>query len=868
MQAAALLERESSLACIAGLIEDLRVSPPLGRCLLLEGEAGIGKTSLLRAALAAAPQCTWWWGACEPLLAPPPLAPLLDMLHHLPAALAGSVRSGIAGGAFYADMLALLQDSVLPLVLVIDDAQWADSATLDLLRFLARRITGTRALLVLAWRPGEVAEGHALRPLLAGLDSRLAVRVALQPLSPQGVATLAQRSGRSATGLYEATQGNPFYVSELLAAPPSQQGQPPAAVRDALLARVARLGPGAREILDLASVSPTALELSIVRDLCGAEPADLAQAVASGLLQHNGGLLRFSHELARLAVASSLGPQAAGLHAALFDALDAQPGALQRRVHHAEHAGLAHAVLKLAPQAADQAARASAHRQAAALYGLALGHAQLVDHQTEMALCGAHADECLLTNQLDQAVRSRERALQLARAGSDLRAEAINRRVLGRIEWLRGQPAAGIAHTEKAIALLQELAPAGRELAMALGTQAQLHLLAHDALPALRWAQQALALFEDLGDHEGQAQTLNTLGAARIGGAEHGLGVQQLQGSLDAALAYGLEDVAARAWTNLASVALVEAEHERLQALVDAGLAYCNARDLDLYAVHLRVRHACGQMAQGDWLAADASLQQLAGREDLNDLQREQLQHLQALMAMRRGLPGSHLYWDELDRGSRVLSVQPWFVSVDLHRVEVAWLRGLDGLAVQLAQAALQRDAARTGRWRRAQLALWLQRLGHPCELALDAPLPCTLEAAADFAGAARAWGALGRRYDQALVLMRGGPEEHLQALAILGSLGAGAAERLVRRALRQFGVRSGARGPYARARVDPQGLTAREREVLQLLAQGLSNRDIAQRLQRSERTVENHVATLLHKLHARDRKEAVLIATGFKPGS
>ncbi len=854
----ALLERDPALARIAGLVDGLRSASPQGRCLLLEGEAGIGKTSLMQAARAAAGPSTWWWGACEPLLAPPPLAPLLDMLHQLPPAVADSVRRGGGGGALFADMLALMQLSREPLVLVVDDAQWADSATLDLLRFLARRIAGTRALLVLAWRTGEVGLDHPLRQLLAGLDTRLAVRMGLPPLSPQAVSTLALRSGRSDAGLYEATQGNPFYVTELLAAPPAQQGEPPAAVRDALLARVARLGRGARDILELTSVSPTALELAIVRDLCGAEPAALAEALSSGLLVDTSDTLRYRHELARLAVASSLGQQAAGLHAALFDALDQRPVTLERRVHHAEHAGLAHAVLTLAPQAAAQAARASAHRQAASLYALALGHAALTDRPTEMSLCSAHADECLLTNQLEAAVRSRERALQLARDGGDLQAEALHRRMLGRIEWMRGQPTAGIAHTERAIALLQASEPGGRELAMALSTMAQLHLLAQDGTPALRWAEQALARFEDLGDHDGRAHALNTLGAARIGTHEHALGVQQMQQALEAALAHDLEDVAARAWTNLASVALVDAQHDQLHTLVDTGLAYCQARDLDLYAIHLQVRLACSRMARGDWPLAEQGLQQLARRDDLNALQREQVRHLQALMALRRGLPDSTAYWEELDLGTRVLAVQPWFFSVDLHRVEAAWLMGQDEAAARLARAALQRHGDRIGRWRRAELVLWLQRLGQPADLPADAPRPCALEAAGDFAAAAQAWAALGHRYDQALVLMRSDVDHQQQAAALLDALGAGAALRRVRRTLRERGVRSVARGPRQAARSDPQGLTARERQVLQLLGQGLSNRRIAERLRRSERTVEHHVATLLQKLGVRTRHEAI----------
>ncbi len=450
-------------------------------------------------------------------------------------------------------------------------------------------------------------------------------------------------------------------------------------MRDALLARVARLGPGARDVLELVSASPTALELDVIQAICSPDSSAQVEAVASGLLVSHDGGLRFGHELARLAVVSTLGPRAAPLHAALFDALGWRPASLERRVHHAEHAGLALAVLQLAPLAAEAATQASAHRQAAALH----------------------------------------------------------HRVLGRMEWMRGRAAAGVVHAESARMLLEQHDPNGRELAMALGTLAQLHPLAQDATPALRWAAQALAIFERCGDEEGRAYVLNTLGASHIGGAQHVLGVQRLQQALAPAVQHGLEELAGRAWTNLASVALVESHYTQLDELVRDGLAYCAEHDLEVFAVHLQVRRACGQVARGQWVHADAAFEQLAQRDDLNPMQREQVAHLRAVQAARRGLPGSAAYWDELERGARVLSVLPWLVSVDVHRVEVGWLNGGHEQAAVHARQALEVGFARVGHWRCAQLAIWLQRLGHAADVLPGAPLPFEREAAGDWRGAA-----------------------------------------------------------------------------------------------------------------------------------
>jgi DNA-binding CsgD family transcriptional regulator len=404
------------------------------------------------------------------------------------------------------------------------------------------------------------------------------------------------------------------------------------------------------------------------------------------------------------------------------------------------------------------------------------------------------------------------------------------------------------------LALLADRPGAG--LAQAWLAQAQLRLRGDDLALVRADAQQALRLFELAGDQAGQAQALAMLGTAGLGSAGHLQALERLAAALQAALATGQEELAGRIYTNLASAALVDRRYPALRRIVHEGLDYCEARDLEIYRIHLQVRLAYADVATGHWAEAETRLQRLAARADLNGAQRRLVRHLLALQAARRAEPGAEQAWAR-NLAEPWESGPPWFMAIDLHHVEVAALSDRAAEARAMAAAGLSHGPRHAEAWCHAQLQLWRQRLGEPAVQRPDAPAPVALEAAGDCAGAARAWAALGAPYPQALALLGGGEPELREALALANGLGATLLARAARRRLRRLGATGIERGPYRHVRGDPLGLTAREREVLAGLVQGQSNREIAQRLHRSERTVENHVATLLAKLGARDRHDA-----------
>ena len=249
-------------------------------------------------------------------------------------------------------------------MLVLEDMHWADEGTLDVLRLLGRRMEGVPALAVATFRDDEPGP---LRVVLGELATAIGVvRLELPPLSAEAVRTLAEPHGVDADALHRSTGGNPFYVTEVLSAPAAAI---PATVRDAVLARAARLSPPARELLERLAMIPGSAEPELID--AADEPLD--ECLLSGMTRLEGRAVAFRHELARLAVEAEVPPRRrAALHREVLDRLDARGADPARLAHHAEAAGDAAAVLRHAPVAGEQAARLGAHREAAAQYARAL----------------------------------------------------------------------------------------------------------------------------------------------------------------------------------------------------------------------------------------------------------------------------------------------------------------------------------------------------------------------------------------------------------------------------------------------------------------------------------------------------------------
>lgn len=865
---AALIEREGPLEQLRTAFSKAALGE--GSMIVVAGEAGLGKTALLEAFAAQVSCERVLWGGCEALGTSLPLGPIYDMAPALGADLFRLLEDPQHAGRFMAALLEMIQASRKPILMVIEDVHWADQATLDLIKFLGRRARFLRLQLVISHRPGEAAE--RISELLGDIGANLYEVIRLAPLSPRAVGSMPGASRLSVTELYRVTGGNPFFVTELLATPVDTSEPLPQSVRDAVWARAAKLGPRTCKLLELLSIMPTGASWALLERMLDARDMRALDAcLIDGLLVSGDGGVRFRHELARNAMMARL--SAAGLRAlhrkamGFLEGLDGgdDPTIVGLRLHHAELAGDRDMVLRLAPVAAAHAARLGAHREAAAYLGKAL---PLLGDETSERAATLYEDwsyEAGLAHRIDDEVlAARRKAIALWQALGRTDRVGRNLRWLSRLYWYRGEGDRAEELLNQAIATL-ETVDSGADLAMSYSMRSQWHMLNDRIEPAIAWGRRAVELARGLGEVETQVHALNNIGSAMMAAGDMS-GRAELDQSLELALAHGYHEHAARVYTNMTETAALNRDFLLAEEYCDAGIAFDTVHDLDSWLYYLHGCRARLAFERGRYAMAEAIARHVLDRRDLTLIMHLTAATVLGRLYVRQGNPDGPAMLEAALRDAERTREPQRIVPVRLALAEAAWIAGDHDRTIDQVRAIAAVAPDHYHRWELGEAAVWGLRAGSPHLISGGwENTAWALEAAGEAEQAAAQWTRLGMPFEAALALAqdRGAARRKSieGAIAALEKLDATAAAARVRSDRRSgpAGTTTAARGPYRAARSHPAGLTAKEQQVLALMADGAGNARIAAMLNRSPRTIEHHVSSILLKLGAANRLEVLL---------
>ncbi len=772
----ALLERSGELESLHACVSAAQAGR--GSLVLVSGDAGVGKSALARAFIdGLAGDVTVHVGSCDDLVAPRSLGPFQDMAAE-PAARDSDVRGILEAGTMPEVLPALLAFLGRgPTVAVVEDLHWADDATLDAMRYLARRLATLPVVLVTTFRSSGLADDHPLTGLLGSLLGENVVRLPLESLSVTAVRDLGGFDDDEAAEVHRITGGNPFFVTEVVAA---GDDAVPTTVRDAVLGRIAVLPPEVRELLRKLSVVPGGAERWLAEALAtDSEP--LVTAEASGVLLGDADGLSFRHELARRAVESSLtGTELRAAHREVLDVLLEVPGASRARlVHHAALGGRFRELVEIGPEAAAEAARQGAHRQCAEILRLVLESPHtLSDHETAR-LWWERSYSSYVVNRFDAAFTSAETAVALADRVEDRHVLMDALPVLARAAMFARGPEAARAAAQRAVDVSRRekdpahLAAALTELARTHSNLPSVSVVAQPSSASEEAAIEALEIALDLDRPELVARSLCYRGEARMSRGDLS-GFEDLERAVELAVSDPRLETRVRCLVNAAGSAFRAGHLADVERLVATGLPL--AEECEFYAgqYRLRLTRAAARASSGAWDAAVDELEDLLRSPGDPGIMAPLARSILARLLARRGQPQAGAVLAEARADER--RTQSAFVTgvLEVAATELGWLDGSLAEATPAASDALRRVTAEGYAVVAAELTAYLRRADVPVDAPPDPPGPWAPTLAGRTAEAVAAWGRLGERYERAVVQAGSAdPAQRDEGLKTLVDLGA-----------------------------------------------------------------------------------------------
>ncbi|HEV8508011.1 MAG TPA: LuxR C-terminal-related transcriptional regulator [Chitinophagaceae bacterium] len=852
-----LVERDGFLTMLRSHFED--VTEGEGRCVFVSGEAGIGKTSLIKAFCNEVKnKCSIYQGICDALFTPRPLAPLYDVLLQLGKSIPESNIDATNRTAFFTNFFQELNDRTEVNLLIFEDIHWADEATLDFIKFFARRISQLKCLFILTYRDTEIPFSHPLRNIMGQLNPDSFTRIELQPLSKQAVGKMANERGYNGEDVYRITNGNPFYVTEILA---SYSEGVPDNIKDSILSVYNRMNEKTKHVWEILSVLPTAFEMNYLDKMDASYLPAVQNCIDSKILIVDKGRILFKHELYRRTIESSLSPLARiALNKKILDLLlesFEENDAPERIIHHAKNANEYDLVVKYAPMAAKQAASVGAHIEAARLYLTAIEYYQGNDEDTLLRFYESYAYECYLTNQPKEAIIYTNRALDIWKKKNDIEKIGNSMRLLSRLWWWSGNWHRAENFAKEAIDVLENQ-PSSKAKAMAYSNLAQLKMLTEKLDECLYWGEKAITIARELNDGETLSHALNNVGTVQMtqGSMEKGNGL--LQQSLAIALKNSYNEHAARAYTNLGCNSVMLKNYAEAEKFFEEGIRYSEERDLDAWSSYMLSWTARLKLETGHWKEAYSIAETLLKNETQTPVIRIIVLVVAATIKMRRGEEDAlRQLMDAKTMASQSMESQR-ILPVLSALLEYEWINGSIVIEDRLLDAVKTKVAGSDTVYGNGEFVFWLKKSRKQkltvknMEEGYHADSPTSAMKAAAF------WERAGSPYQQALALFETDDENKRKAIAIVQRLGATAVYERMKFEMRRSGIKNIPRGIRKTTRSNPEFLTDRELDVLRLLQEGLHNKEIATRLFISAKTVDHHISAILYKLEVNSRTKAV----------
>lgn len=850
-----LIERAGFLTTLQSKFDNIAEGE--GHCVFVTGEAGIGKTSLVKSfGKELKAKCKIYQGTCDALFTPRPLAPLYDILLQMGNELP---ESGVDRTAFFTRFFQELINRTDPSVIVFEDIHWADEATLDFIKFLARRITQLQCLFILTYRDNEIHLNHPLRHVLGQLNPGSFTRIQLLPLSKEAVEKMAAEKGYNGENVYSISGGNPFYVTEILA---SYSPGIPDNIKDSVLSVYNRLDDTTKPVWQILSVLPAGIRISYLEKMEPLSTVAVQQCLDSKILVLNEGILSFKHELYRRTIEESLSPFVrVALNKkilSLFLESFEQNNQIEQIIHHAKNANEYEHVVHYTPLAANQAISVGAHIEAARLYLTAIEYYQGDDIDTLIQFYESYAYECYLTNQVKEAIIYTGKALNLWKKKNDTEKIGNCMRFLSRLWWFDGNRKQAENFGSQAVEILEKQ-PSSSAKAMAYSNMSQLKMLSDQAEECIFWGEKAIAMAEELADQETLSHALNNVGdvQARMKSSKE-KGIALLQQSLEIALKNSYHEHVARAYTNLGHNGLLTKDYQLAKETLDAGIQYCEERDLDSWTTYMLSNKARLNLETGHWNEALRIADNVIKNEDQAPVIKIGALVVAAAIKMRKGdadvLP---LLREATAKAFETMELQR-IIPAMVALLEYEWITGNNIIETEALDNTMRMVEQMGNMYENSEFAFWLLRARKQRVVLREFYEGYQADNPAMALKAAALWEKSGCPYEKALALFEGSDDDKRKAITIVQGLGANAVYEKLKLEMRGSGIKNIPRGIRKTTQSNPALLTERELDVLQLLNEGMQNKEIAARLFISAKTVDHHISSILYKLEVKSRVKAV----------